>query len=543
MISAMGPGPVLTPCVTTVTVPCWMTTPSTDLRLTEIRSRLPDLPLSTHVTDRIAYGRDLWPGGLIEVQAGQPAGEAPLAVAWPADEAEVVALVKAARELGVPLVPFGAGSGVCRGVVAGPEALVVDLKRLDRVLDIAPADNLVRTQTGIVGWHLEDRLAEEGLTLGHFPSSLMCSTLGGYLATRSAGQCSSLYGKIEDMVVSLRAVAGTGEVIETGRDTGPGPGPDWTQLFVGSEGALGLITEATLRVHPAPAHRILRGYGFKRVAAGCEAIRRLMQSGLRPAVVRLYDEFDSIIARSGAERGSEADDLFKTLMGRVGGSGALPWLKRRALRLALSRPEITNRLVEQLSPRISEDGCLCIVGFEGEPRLTEAAAQLGHAELVRSGGRDLGERPGLHWYQHRYSVSYKQTRIFAGGAFVDTMEVAATWDRLMELYESVRKAIAPHGFVMAHFSHAYPEGCSIYFTFVGRSVHPEQARRNYARLWSEALAAVTRAGGTISHHHGVGRSKAAFMREEHGTSLPLLNTLKATLDPDGIMNPGVLGLS
>ncbi|MFH2010935.1 MAG: FAD-binding oxidoreductase [bacterium] len=516
---------------------------TTDSRLADLNSKLPDLRASTHVTDRIAYARDLWPGGQIEKLAGEHAPNPPLAVVWPRDVEELVALVSWARERRVALVPFGAGSGVCGGTMAGSASLIVDLKRLDRVVRVDPENNLVRAQCGIVGWHLEDRLNEEGLTLGHFPSSLMCSTLGGYLATRSAGQCSSLYGKIEDMAVSMEVVTGTAERFETGREMGAGPGPDWTQLFIGSEGSLGFITESTLRVHRAPEHRLMRGYGFKRVSAGCEAIRRLMQAGLRPSVTRLYDEFDTIMARSGAEKGSEADSLLQTITGRLQGSGALPWLKRQALQLVLSRPELTNRMIEELAPRVSADGCLLIVGFEGDRRLVEVQAKLGHEELLRSGARDLGEGPGLHWLKHRYSVSYKQSKMFTTGAFVDTMEVAATWDRLMGLYEGVRKAISPHGFVMAHFSHAYPEGCSIYFSFAGNATNPTQAKQTYERLWNEALGAATRAGGTISHHHGVGRSKAGFMTEEHGNSLRLLRALKSTFDPAGIMNPGVLGLS
>ncbi len=352
-----------------------------------------------------------------------------------------------------------------------------------------------------------------------------------------------MYGKIEDMAVSMEVVTGTGEVLETGRDMGGGVGPSWTQLFIGSEGSLGFITEGTLKVHPAPEHRLMHGYGFKRVSAGCEAIRRLMQAGLRPSVVRLYDEFDTVLASSGPEKGSEADSMLDMITGRAQKSGALPWLKRQALQIVLSRPDLTNRMIDELAPRVSTDGCLCIIGWEGDRRLAEAQARLGHEELIRSGGKDLGEEPGWHWFKRRYAVSYKQSKMFTNGAFVDTMEVAATWDRLMDLYDGVRKAIAPFAFVMAHFSHAYPEGCSIYFSFAGPASDPLEARQRYDRLWSEALAAATRAGGTISHHHGVGRSKAHFMTEEHGNSLRLLKTLKSTFDPDGIMNPGVLGVS
>lgn len=518
-------------------------TQTSDSLLGDLERSVPGLRVSSLLTDRLASARDLWPRELIRVQEGRPVGTLPVGVVWPGSADELLELVRWSAAHRVALTPFGGGSGVCGGIAAIASGLVVDLKRLDRVVWTRPEDNLVRAQAGIIGWHLEEHLNRHGLTLGHFPSSLMCSTLGGYLATRSAGQCSTLYGKIEDMAVSLEVITGQGQRFETGRDSGAGPGPGWTQLFIGCEGTLGFITEATLRVQRAPAHRLMRGYRFRRVASGCEAIRRVMQSGLRPAVVRLYDEFDTVIARSGPERGSEADTLIGQVLGRVPSQAFLPWIKRQALQFLLSRPELANRLVEEVTPRLSSEGCLCVMGYEGEPDLTEIQFKLGQEEMLRSGGEDLGADPGWHWFKHRYSVSFRQSRVFTSLAFADTMEVAATWDRLMPLYEGVRKAIAPHAFVMAHFSHAYPEGCSIYFTFVGRASDGDSARETYDRLWRQALAAATRAGGTISHHHGVGRAKAGFMTEEHGTSLQLLRALKAALDPESILNPGVLGLS
>jgi alkyldihydroxyacetonephosphate synthase len=494
--------------------------------------------------DRMAYSRDLWPRGLIDVMSGRPVGTPPDAVVWPESPKDVVKLVKWAAKNSVPLVPYGAGSGVCGGAWPERGQVTVDLKRMARVLWLEPEAHLMRAQAGIVGQHLEDYLGRRGMTMGHFPSSIFCSTLGGWLAARSAGQTSTKYGKIEDMAVSVQVVTGTGDLVETASPSGPTLGPDWTQLFIGSEGTLGIITAATMKVHPSPEATIYHGYSFPRISLGLEAIRRVMQKGLKPSVVRLYDEFDTFMARSGTYRGSEADTLIKHVVKRLSDAGQsfLPWMRRAAIRAGLNRPGWLNRLADEFLPRVTGSGCLLVVGCEGERSLTEAEAHRCHQEVIKAGATDLGAGPGLHWAKTRYDISFKMSKAFHGGAFADTMEVAATWDKIVDLYDAVKRAITPHAFIMAHFSHAYPEGCSIYFTFAGSAEDPEEALKVYDRIWQQGLSAVTRVGGTISHHHGVGKSKQRFMVEEHGDSLELFKVLKKVLDPNGILNPGKMSV-
>ncbi len=512
--------------------------------LDELSALLGSGKVSQARSDRLFYSRDLWPRGLLELSDGRPAVRPPRAVVWPESVEDVTALVGWARERSVGLVPYGGGSGVCGGAMPDRGQVVVDMKRMDRILGVEGGGHLVRTQPGVVGWHFERNLNEQGLTLGHFPSSIFCSTVGGWLAARSAGQASTRYGKIEDMVTSLQVVTGTGRVLHTGMACGGAAGPFWTQVFVGSEGTLGIITEATLLVKKMPERAVYRGFQFPTVADGAEAIRRILQRGLRPAVVRLYDEFDTVVALSGSERGSDADRMIRELVGGVGrlGGRILPWVKTQAVRAALSRPELMNRLVDGVLARFSNAGCLLVIGCEGTARLAEAEDRAVREEVERAGGSDLGPGPGEHWRDHRYSVSFKQSPIFVAGGFVDTMEVATTWDRIMDLYEAVKHAVGSMAFVMAHLSHAYAEGCSIYFTFASRAETPEDALDLYDRVWKEALAAVTRVGATISHHHGVGRSKQDFMVEEHGDVMSLYRSLKGVLDPDGVLNPGKMGL-
>ncbi len=472
----------------------------------------------------------MWPRLMLGVQAGGIAPFPPDAVVWPRSAREVQAVVRYAARRGVPVVPFGAGSGVCGAAAAIRRGIAIDMKRMARVVAIDEENHEATFEAGILGEHLEDALVARGLTLGHFPSSITCSTLGGWLAARSAGQCSSRYGKIEDMVLGVQAVTGSGVLVETDRERLP----DATQLFVGSEGTLGVITRARLRVWPAPEVRLMRGWRFRSVAPALEAMRRIMQLGLRPSVVRLYDSIDTALSGlSRAPHPARREGPGDHAHAESGPSAPSRW----ALRAGTAFPALANALLDRATRRA---GALLIVGFEGPSARAAAEASVGGEAIAACGGRDLGEGPGLRWLAHRYRVSYQQSPIFAAGAFADTMEVAATWDRLAALHAAVRAAIARFAIVMAHFSHAYPEGCSIYFTFVGRAGAGGPER--YDRLWTDALSAALDAGGTLSHHHGVGLLKAPFMSREHGEAMETLRAVKRTLDPKGVLNPGKLAL-
>ncbi len=499
---------------------------------------LPEERISQGAADRLVYSRDMWPKALFSLRDNKPSVHPPDFVVWPQTTQEVSEIVLLAAKHSVPLIPFGAGSGVCGGAMATGGGIIVDLKRMNQCVEVSPIDHLATFQTGIIGQTLEDTLNLHGLTLGHFPASIYCSTLGGWLATRSAGQFSSKYGKIEDMVFELEVVLGDGRIVHCSAKHEPSLLP----LIVGSEGTLGIITQATLKVHPLPEIRAFRAYEFPRVTAGCEAMRRIMQRGLKPAALRLYDAVDSFMAHPKRKSRSSRSLL----------DGALHWLpqvadswnpdlKKRLVRSALSRAGLVNRALDQILPRISGK-CLAILGFEGERYLTETEAALCHAEFLATGGKDLGEQAGLDWYNRRYAVSYKQSPLYVNGGFVDTMEVSTTWDRLIDLYQAVRKALSDHALVLTHFSHAYPEGCSIYFTIVGSSEGRIKSDNLYDEIWRSGLSATIKAGGSISHHHGIGQSKATFMQEEHGPAMLILRQLKTVLDPKGIMNPGKLGL-
>ena len=502
-----------------------------------------DAHVSAAPSRRAAYARDAWPRLLLlarEARALKP----PDLVCWPGSTDEVASLVRLCAAEGVPLIAYGAGSGVCGGTVPLHGGLVVDMKRLDAVGEVDRVDRLVTVGAGALGQHLEDRLGRQGYTLGHFPSSIYTSTVGGWVAARSAGQMSSRYGKIEDLVSGLTFVDGTGEVHRL--EAGPRVlGRDPAQLVIGSEGVLGVVTEAVLRVRRAPAFRRMRGVLMPSTAAGLEAMRRILAEGHRPSVVRLYDPLDTLVNK-GKGTSTGGGGPLSTLLapaGRAlrGVTGRLPLerLTGEALRLALTRPAVLNAAVDRLGRK-----ALLVLGSEGQvERLVDHEAERCRALCAELGGADLGPGPGEHWLEHRYAVSYKLSPSLDAGAFVDTMEVATTWDRLADLYATVRRALRDHAFVMAHFSHAYEEGCSIYFTFTGWSGDAAHGIGRYDATWSAALEAVASAGATISHHHGVGMAKQRFMARELGAGgQRLLRALKGAADPAGILNPGKLGL-
>ncbi|MCC6644954.1 MAG: FAD-binding oxidoreductase [Polyangiaceae bacterium] len=485
----------------------------------------PGVPSSEQLVDTVPYARDLWPRHHLEVRAGDSTAKtAPRAVVWPRTTAEVAAIVRLAASLGVPVVPFGAGSGVCAGVLPGPEAIVIDLKLMTAWRAFDRDAPLLDVEAGALGVTLEERLQRRGFTAGHFPSSILCSTVGGWLAARGAGQCSGKYGKIEDMVAELELVDGRGDVVTLRRRDG---GVDLTPLVIGSEGTLGVITSATLRLHANPTSRVFVAYSFPGVEAGWTAMRRMFQAGLRPAVSRLYDPFDSFLANQGGVRAKKHGPP------RPGGG-------TRALAKILRAPRLLNGLIDGIGDRVLGDANLVLI-FEGhgdEPYDDAARADAIAREL---GATSLGDGPAKKWLQHRYSVSYRQAPVFMGGAFSDTMEVAAPWSRLAGLYRGVRRALGRHVFVMAHLSHAYPDGCSIYFTFAGAAGSDAECLARYDRAWRDAMTACLEAGGALSHHHGVGRSKAPRVPSELGEAgLGLLRATMRAFDPSGILNPGAL---
>ena len=484
--------------------------------------------------DRLSYARDMWPLALVWVRQGRTPPP-PDAVVWPGSEAEVAQVIRVARQRKIAVIPFGAGSGVCGGTWATCGGITLDLKRLENIGTVDAECRSVEVGAGVLGETLERNLNAQGYTLGHFPSSISMSTVGGWLAARSAGQFSSKYGKIEDMVLSVRAVLGTGERIATPER--PFSGPDLVPLLVGSEGTLCAFTSAKLRVFPLPEGRAFHGFDFSSVERGLEAIRLIFREGLRPVVTRLYDPFDTaMVGNDQALSSTVSHEVVPPSARGAFGRVVLPAVLRQLAKRALSRPEVLNQF-----QRLFRKSRLVLM-FEGEAARAEAEDRAASALCRRLAGEDLGEGPGRAWLKKRYDVSFRMSRLIESGTFADTMEVAASWENVLEVYRRVHAAASPYAFTLCHFSHAYADGCSLYFSFIGSGHDERQLEARYHALWRAILGAAASAGANVSHHHGVGLLKAQALQDSLGEARSALAVLKQVFDPDQIMNPGKLGL-
>ena len=436
------------------------------------------------------------------------------AVIYPETEEQVAALLDAAAERGIAVIPFGGGTSVLGGVepLGAKPTVTLDLRQMNRLLRLDPLAATATLEAGILGPSLEEQLNARGFTLGHFPQSFEYSSLGGWIATRSAGQNSTLYGKIEHRVESLR-MAFPGGTIVTPAVPAAAAGPDLNQIIAGSEGVLGVITQATVRLAPLPKRCDYRGYLFPAFQAGVEAAREVMQSGLRPAILRLSDEAET--------------EVNLTMR-------APP----RALRAAAEGLYLALRRIRL------EGAALLIVGFEGAEDQVRFDWRRAQPILRRHQGSSLGHSPGRAWERSRFEIPYLRDLLLDHTIMVDTLETATTWDRYLALYRSVRDAMAKamdgRGLVMAHLSHAYTDGASLYYTFLAR-----QAEGHELEQWQQVKVAATEAiigaGGALSHHHGIGSDHRPWMPRYLGAAgVRTLAALKQTFDPQGIMNPGKL---
>jgi alkyldihydroxyacetonephosphate synthase len=482
------------------------------------RERLAAAVGAEHVREdreaRIAHAVGRSYPDLVRIRSGD-ASSAPDAVVLPASAEEVAAVLAACAEQRVAVVPFGGGTSVVGGVEPVRDdfaaAISLDLRRLRSTVEVDRTSLTARLDAGLLGPEAERRLQEQGVTLGHFPQSFEFSTVGGWVATRSAGQASTGFGRIDELVEAVRCVTPAGEL-----NTKPAPasaaGPSLRELVVGSEGVLGVITEATVCVRPAPGARRYEGWSFASFAEGCDAFRVMEQACAAADVNRLSDEDETRLATAIASTGSRTEKL-----------------SRRYLRF-----------------RGHEGGCLAILGFEGEEEEVEDRRRRAAGLLRAGGGVALGHRPGEAWHRSRYAAPYLRDELLDRGVLVETLETATSWANLGTLHKAVREALqtalsrrGTPPLVICHVSHLYPSGASLYFTFLARQ--EEDALGQWRAAKTAASEAIVANGGTITHHHAVGRDHRPWITAEAGPlGVEVLRAAKARLDPAGIMNPGKL---
>lgn len=436
---------------------------------------------------RAEASRDWWPLAMSWATEGNVAGLADV-IARPATAEETAGVLAVCDEARIPVTAAAGRSGVCGASVPVHGGVVLDLSSFAGIADVDATSMVLDVAPGTFGDHLEAQLrTNHGATLGHWPQSMALSTVGGWLACRSAGQLSTRYGKIEDMVLGLDVALADGRLIHTGGWPRAAVGPDLTQLFVGSEGTLGIICGARLRLHPTPATERRGAWLVGSFEEGLDVLRRIVQRGATPAALRLYDP-------------DEADRTYHT-----GGSA------------------------------------LVLVVDEGDPVLVDATMAVVADALATA--EPTSEEHVARWLEHRNEVSALEALI-SKGFVVDTMEVAGRWAALPHIYRATIDALmAVEGTIAAtaHQSHSYTSGGALYFTFAGQ-VDPERRDDYYRTLWNAGQRAVLAADGALSHHHGVGLNRGRFMAEALGGAFDVLVSTKQALDPHGVLNPGKLGL-
>jgi alkyldihydroxyacetonephosphate synthase len=455
----------------------------------------------TDAEARVRHTRGKSTPDLLKLRAGDLAG-APDAIVLPAGHDEVLAVLAVCCRARVGVVPFGGGTSVVGGLEPDRNGVVaiiaLDLRRMNALVELDETSRTATLEPGLRGPEAETLLAGHGYTLGHFPQSFQYATLGGFGAARSSGQASAGYGRFDERVVGLRVATPRG-TLSLGTAPKTAAGPDLRQLFLGSEGAFGVITQLTVEVRPVPPVREYEGWRFADFPTGMTALRRLIQDGPVPTVLRLSDEVETA--------------------------------------LNLARPEEIGTG--------SGAGCLAIVGHEGTAE-DVTARRTGTAARLEDLGGTREPAAGPAWEHGRYSAPYLRDSLLTAGALVETLETAGFWSRIPRLYDAVREAItttlSDEGtppLVLCHVSHVYRSGASLYFTVA--CAQGEDPIGRWQRTKVAASDAILAAGGSITHHHGVGTDHRPWYEQEVGAlGVAALQAVKRELDPDRILNPGVL---
>ena len=466
-----------------------------------IRSELAEVVgedfVSVAESDKLVYSTDWSWMPQMWLDRGKPL-TTPDYIVYPGSAAEISEIMDIANKYKIPVVPWGGGSGTQGGALPIFGGIILDLKRLDKIIEIDEKSLTIKAQAGIIIAQLEWAVNEKGLMLPHYAASSNCATLGGALAPRGTGTISTKYGKAEDMVLSMEVVLPTGEIIRTPIVPQHAAGPDWWRIFLGAEGTFGIITEATMQLDYLPESRLLRAILFDDLSKALEAGRQIMTRRLNPFVIRLYD------------------------------------------------PGSTKSRVKKILG-YEYDGAYMVMGFDGDPEIAALEESKAMEICENLGGRDLGSEPGESWWEHRYDFYYPPQNLKLPWMY-GTTETITTYDKIEKLYWAVKNAVED-GFAdwdvkfIGHFSHWFHWGVMLYSRFIIEDP-PEDAQealRLHNQVWNAAMQAVIANDGMINEHHGVGLKLARYMRNQYGEAWPLMLRLKKTFDPNGIMNPGKTG--
>ncbi|MFD1901485.1 FAD-binding oxidoreductase [Enterococcus termitis] len=417
----------------------------------------------------------------------------PKAVAIPKSVEEAQEAVKYAYDHGLAVVPFGGASGVLGGIVPEKPSLSIDMQKITGVVEFDEDNLLITANAGMFGRELEDYLNERGYTTGHYPQSIDLATIGGLVATKSAGTFSSKYGNIEDMMQCVEVILPDGTLFTNRNVPRSATGPSIPNLFIGSEGTLGLITKVTLKVHKIPERREFRGIEFDTLEEAVSTARDFYLRDIVPAVVRIYNS-------------AEAQNLYAKI-------------------------------------NHTSDKILMIVGIVGAETIAPEILKQVLLTAAKRGGTDLGAEIGNNWEQHRYNADWLEEGNAEDTIIADAIEVSGNWTTLPKMYEVISKKL--EGKVeklWAHCSHCYPSGANIYFIIFAKGKDKEETLKKFNEIWQIIMENVHEIGGSGAHHHGIGRQRLPWFEEEIGTSYTILKDIKKAVDPKSVFNPGILKL-
>ena len=452
----------------------------------------------TPEADRTIYGVDYYWLPRMMIDRGE-LPPLPDVIVQPGNVEEISAVVKVANIYHIPVVPWGGGSGSQGGIMPMYGGIMLDLKRLNKIITIDDISGTVTAQAGINGFDLENALNEAGWTLPHYPASVHSATLGGYLACRGSGTVSTKYGKAEDMVVSMEVVLPNGDIMRTLPVPNHAAGPGILQLFVGAEGCFGIITECTMRLERLPEVRRFRSFLFPDMHAGLEAGRNIMLDRLLPLVIRLYDERSTI------------------------------------------------KTVQRVLGQDVDQGSYMVIGFDGWEDVVAAQERRAFAICEQYGAEDLGPEAGQSWWEHRYDF-YFPPKVLDFPWMFGTMDTVCTYDKLETLYWAKKNALEEQYkewglFYYAHFSHWYLWGVMAYDRFIIENPpeDPKEAHDLHDEVWDLAVKVNLEYGGVINEHHGVGLKLARHVRKQYGPAFQVMEGLKNSLDPFNLLNPGKMG--
>lgn len=462
----------------------------------ELKDIVGDENVSVSLSDKVAYSVDYYWISTLWHDRGNKRIE-PDFIIFPKNAEEISKIMVIANEYKIPVTAWGGGGGSQGGALPVCKGIVIDMKRLNKIIDIDLESMTVEVGTGMIVEHLEWELAKSGVSTMHFPASIYCSTVGGFIAHRGTGVLSTKYGKMEDMVISMEVVLPSGEIIKTLSVPKTASGIDLNWFFIGSEGVLGIITKVRLIIHKLPEIRKFQAFLFKDLESGLETGRRLMHEGLAPCTIRLYDE-------------AETKSLIKRVLG------------------------------------IDKEGIYLVYAFDGKEKIVDLQHQYAKKIALELNGEDLGTEMGEEWWLHRYKFFFPPYVFSLPQAF-GTCDTVATYKDILKIYNDMKKTVEtnyPQARFIGHFSHWFMWGCMLYARFIidNPPEDPAEALHLYNKIWDDVLRSALSNNGVLNEHHGIGLKMGRLMKEQYKNSFELLKNLKKQLDPNNIMNPGKMGL-